>query len=153
MKRFLFVGLVACTPSPRDVAEPGESHVVTVDAGNNSADAYVYVARRPHGAVGLAEARSMKDEEARAFVDRIADELERCTSALEPQHLVVEGAARIIAVAQGPGGAPAVNLKLAPGDAVAQNALLCLVAPIRATMLPPGSSLAIEATWRPRTAP
>ncbi len=127
---------------------------VTPDAGND--DAYVHVARRPHGVVALAEARHMKDEEARAIVERIADELERCATGLEAQDLLVEGAARVVAVA-GPNGTPALNVRFAPGDAVAQNALLCLVAPVRATTLPlptprgtPG--LAIEARWGPSRA-
>lgn len=119
-------------------------------------DAYVYVVRRRHGVVALAEARYMSDEDARAIVARIADELDRCAAGLEARGLLVEGAARVVAVA-GPSGTPALNVRLAPGDAVAQNALLCLIAPVRATMLPLPTSgaapgLAIEATWGPSRA-
>jgi hypothetical protein len=139
-----------CSPaSPRDVVPESRDVRATPSAGNG--DAYVYVAKRPHGTVALAEARHMSDEEARAIVDRVADELERCATGLEAQRLLVEGALRVVAVA-GPDGTPALNVRLAPGDAVAQNALLCIVAPLRATQLPsprpnatPG--LAIEATW------
>ncbi len=123
------------------------------DGVGAEANAYVYVARRPHGIVGLAEARQIDDATARAMVDRLADELERCASNLEAKQLLVEGAARVVAIA-GPSGTPALNVKLAPGDAVAQNALLCIVAPVRATTLPPPISqgtpgFAIEATWGP----
>lgn len=147
-------GAFGCSPSPRDVVPESRDVRVTPDAGIG--DAYVHVARRPHGVVALAEARHMKDEEARAIVERIADELERCATGLEAQRLLVEGAARVVAVA-GPNGTPALNVRFAPGDAVTQNALLCLVAPVRATTLPlptpsgtPG--LAIEATWGPSRA-
>ena len=94
----------------------------------------------------------MKDEEARMIVERIADDLERCATSLEAQRLLVDGAVRIVAVA-GPNGIPALNVRLAPGDAVAQNALLCIVAPVRATSFPSSTKgtpgMAIEATWGP----
>jgi hypothetical protein len=98
----------------------------------------------------------MKDEDARAIVERIADDLERCATGLEARQLLVEGAARVVAVA-GPSGTPALNVRFAPGDAVAQNALLCLVAPVRATTFPASTTggtpgLAIEATWGPARA-
>ena len=149
------VVFAACSPSsPRDVVP--ESRDVRVIPDGGSGDSYVHVARRPHGAVALAEARHMKDEDARAIVERVADDLERCATRLEAQQLLVEGAVRIVAVA-GPDGTPALNVRLAPGDAVAQNALLCIIAPVRATPLPPpGKSgtpgLAIEATWGPARA-
>ncbi|MBX3215765.1 MAG: hypothetical protein KF850_27250 [Labilithrix sp.] len=146
--------LVGCSPSPRDVVPESRDVRATPTAGG---DAYVHVARRAHGVVALAEARRMTDDSARAIVERIADELERCATGLEAQGLLVEGAARVVAVA-GPNGTPALNVRLAPGDAVAQNALLCLVAPVRATTLPPPTNdgapgLAIEATWGPARAP
>lgn len=98
----------------------------------------------------------MKDEDARTIVERVADDLERCATGLLAQGLLVEGAARVVAIA-GPNGTPALNVRLAPGDAVAQNALLCIVAPVRATTFPPSTSgtpgLAIEATWGPAKAP
>lgn len=146
----------ACSPSPRDVVpESRDVNIAHPDAGDT--DAYVHVARRPHGIVGLAEARYMKDEDARAIVERLANELERCAAALEAKRLLVEGAVRIAAVA-GPEGTPALNVRLAPGDAVAQNALVCIIAPFRAMMLPPPNAqgspgLAIEATWGPLRQP
>jgi len=144
-------GLVACSPSPRDVVPDSRDVRVVPDAGPE--ETYVYVARRHHGVVALAEARHIPDEDARRIVDHLADELDRCAADLSARGLLVEGAARIVAVA-GPTGTPALNVRLAPGDAVAQNALLCLVAPVRALTLPPAGAttpgLAVEATWGPR---
>lgn len=148
----LALTIVACSPSgPRDVA--GENKDVRVlpggDAGatTNNNEAYAYVARRPHGVVALAEARQMTDEESHAIIERLANDLETCATRLESEHTLVEGAARIVALAQ-PQGPPAMNVKLAPGGDVAQNALMCLVAPIRALPLTKGG-LAIEYTWGP----
>lgn len=140
----------ACSPSPRDVVPESHDVRTTPQVGG---EAYVHVARRAHGTVALAESRYIKDADARAMTEKIADDLERCAIGLEAQHLLVEGAARIVAIA-GPDGTPALNVRLAPGDAVAQNALLCLVAPVRATTLPAPTSagtpgFAIEATWGP----
>ena len=39
-----------------------------------------------------------------------------------------------------------LNVRLAPGDAVAQNALLCILAPVRATPLPPPTKAAHRAS-------
>jgi len=143
-----------CSPSPRDVVPESRDVRVTPEAG--AGDAYEHVARRPHGVVALAEARHIDGEAARAMVERLADDLERCATMLEAQGSLVEGAVRIVAVA-GPDGTPALNVRLAPGDAVAQNALLCIIAPVRATPLPPAGNgvtpgLAIEATWGPAPA-
>ena len=147
----LALALAACSPSPRDVVPETRDVRVTPDAKGEGA--YVHVARRAHGVVALAEARHMKDDDARAMVERIADDLDRCSANLEAQGLLVEGAVRVVAVA-GPNGTPALNVRLAPGDAVAQNALLCIIAPIRATSFPPPAKgetpgFAVEATWGP----
>lgn len=156
---FALVALVlatACSPSPRDVV-PESRDVRAASDSKDPSETYVYVARRPHGVVALAEARHLPDDDARRIVDHIADDLERCAIGLEAQHLLVQGAARVVAVA-GADGTPALNVRLAPGDAVAQNALLCILAPVRATPLPPPTKegapgIAIEATWSPKGAP
>ena len=152
MHRLLLAAcLVACSPSgPRDVAGENKNTYVQPggDAGSTTnSDAYVYVARRPHGVVALAEARQMTEEESHAIIERLANDLETCATRLDAEHTLVEGAARIVALAQ-PQGPPAMNVKLAPGGDVAQNALMCLVAPIRALPLTKGG-LAIEYTWGP----
>jgi hypothetical protein len=120
------------------------------DAGAPSNEAYAYVARRAHGVVALAEARQMSDDESHAIIEKLANDLESCATRLEAEHTLVEGAARIVAIAQ-PQGPPALNVKLAPGGDVAQNALMCLVAPIRSLPFNKGG-LAIEYTWGPAKA-
>ena len=123
--------------------------------GDMPASARTTVVPSDSGSGGLAEARNMKEEDARALVERWADEMERCMTGLEAQGLLVEGAVRVVAVGDASSGTPALNVKLAPGDAVAQNALLCIVAPVRASSLPVSGNanaapgLAIEATWGP----
>lgn len=150
--------LGGCSPSgPRDVA--GENKDVRVDpreAGAPASEAYAYVAQRPHGVVALAEARNMTDEDARAIIDRLASDLEACATRLEAEHALVEGAARVVAIAQ-PEGPPALKVSIEPGGAIAQNALMCLVAPVRAIVFPkPAASgapgMAIEAKWGPARA-
>lgn len=151
----------ACSPSgPRDVA--GESRDVTVgpqaDGGAAQSETYVYAARRPHGTIALAEARHMREDESQALVEQLADAFETCATRLEAERALVEGAARIIAVAQ-PSGPPGIHVsRIAPGGDVAQNALLCIAAPIRSLPFPPPTStgvpgFALEATWGPRGAP
>ena len=97
--------------------------------------------------MALAEARQIPEEESHAIIDKLANDLETCATRLEAEHTLVEGAARIVALAQ-PQGPPALSVKLAPGGDVAQNALMCLVAPIRSLPLTKGG-LAIEYTWGP----
>lgn len=133
----------------------GENKDVRVQPGGDagatpSNEAYAYVARRPHGVVALAEAREMSEEESHAIIEKLANDLESCAARLESERTLVEGAARIVAVAQ-PSGPPGLNVKLSPGGDVAQNALMCLIAPIRSLPFAKGG-LAIEYTWGPATA-
>lgn len=147
---------MACSPSTRDYVPESKDIRITDpsarDSGAAPQETYVHVAQRDHAIIGLAEARNMKAEDANAIVDHLADDLERCAMTLASQKMLVEGAARVVAVA-GPNGTPGLNVKLAPGDAVAQNALMCLIAPVRAVTFPPSKSgppgFAIEATWGP----
>jgi hypothetical protein len=118
------------------------------------AEGYAHVARRTRGVVALAEARHARDIEAAAFVERLADELETCGAALEARGELVYGAARIVVIAGPKGTADGLNVRLAPGGAVAQNALLCVLAPLRALPFPPSTDgvtpgLALEITWGP----
>jgi hypothetical protein len=145
----------ACSPS-RDVVP--ETRDVRMAAPPASAapnpDGYSYVARRPHGAIGLAGMRFIAAEEARRVVDRLADELETCSRRLEQQGTLVEGAARLVAVSGQKGNADVSDMQLAPGGPVAANALLCIVAPVRSTPFPNASdggipAVLVEATWAP----
>jgi len=146
-RALLVAALCACSPSgPKDVA--GENKDVRVDSHADAGptnDAYAYVAKRPHGIVALAEARNMSDEDAHSIIEHLADELETCATKLEADHTLVDGVARIVAIAQ-PSGPPATKITLPPGGEVAQNALICLVAPLRAVSLTKGG-MAIEYKW------
>jgi hypothetical protein len=120
------------------------------DAGGPAPDQYVYVTQRPHGVVGLAEARGMSDDEARALVDKVANDFESCLAKLDAQGTLLPGSARIVAAADTTGTVAGLNVKVSPGSE--QTTLLCLVAPVRATNFPgalnaPQRAIAIEATW------
>lgn len=146
---------LGCGTGPKDAAAPaGEAAPEAAPARAPEPEGYVYVARRGRSVVALAEARNIDDPDARRMVDELADRLEACARGLEAEGALVQGAARVVAEAR-TGEPTALNVKLAPGEAVAQNALLCLIAPIRALPFPPAQekarapALAIEATWEP----
>jgi len=121
-----------------------------------AADAYVHIARRPLAVVGLAEARGMSDETASRAVDHLADALDACATDLGRQGKLVDGAARVVAMIGADGSVGGLNVKLAPGAAVAANALLCLITPLKLTTFDVGDGgsrgFAIEATWGPGAA-
>jgi hypothetical protein len=134
------------TPEP---ANDNPDYVVA-DAGP-APDSYVYVAKRPLAIVGLAEARGMDDVQAKATVDKIADILDACATEQARAGQLADGAARVVAIV-GPGGTvEGTNVSLAPGGAVAANALLCLDSPVKLLTFPPSKverrGFAIEAVW------
>lgn len=138
---------------PRDVAVASNDERVA-DAGTAPTNGYVYIARKTHGAIGLVGAKRMSDADAVRFVDRLADEFEACAVRQEARGLLVPGAASLVVVGSANGTATVGDLQLAPGGAVAANALECLIAPARSGTLPRGTAdgaaaLAVEATWNP----
>ena len=146
--------LSACPSPGRDVVP--ETHDVrgaTPDAATPPrTDGYAYVARRPHGAVGLVGAHFMTDADAQRIVDRVADDLETCARRLEQRKELVEGALQLVAVTGSRGTAEITDARFAPGGPVAANALECIVAPLRANAFPAATkagvpAVAIEATW------
>lgn len=162
MRALVVAGLVlagACSPGPRDVAGEGSDvRVVTppegAPDGGAPTDTYAHVAKRAHGVVALAEARHLREADARAFVDHLADELDACAARLEERGELVDGAARVVAIAGPRGTAEGLNVRLAPGGAVAQNALMCVLAPLRAAPFPASNDgaapgVAVEVTWQP----
>jgi hypothetical protein len=151
---------LACA-SGRDVIP--DSHDVqggraAEDAGAAGAFGYAYVARRPLGAVALAEARGIDDAVAMRVVDRLADSLAVCAEGLARQGKLVDGAARIAAEIAPDGTTTGLALKVAPGGSVAANAILCFITPFKLTSFPLASpnqgprGVAIEATWGPTVA-
>ncbi|WP_146653620.1 hypothetical protein [Labilithrix luteola] len=155
-------GAFACgPPGPRDVVPEPQTPRADADAGaapsndvTAGSEGYAYVARLPHGAIGLVGTKQLRLEEASALVDRLAGELEACAARKEAQGTLSQGAASLVVVANANGTAAVSDLKLAPGGPVAADALECLVAPARAMAFPVTTStalraLAIEATWNP----
>ncbi len=147
--------LAGCPSSPRDVVPETRDVRVTDDAGARSTQGgYAFVEKRPHGAIGVAGMMNLDEAGARAIVVRLADELESCAKRLEEQGTLAEGAAQYTA-GTGPRGTGEIGqIKLAPGNAVAANSLLCIVAPVRAAIFPPPAeagvpALLLEATWGP----
>jgi len=148
------LALTSCPSPGRDVVP--ETHdvrgAVPDAAPPPRADVYAYVARRPHGAVGLVGAHFMTDADAQRIVDRIADDLESCARRLEQRKELVEGALQLVAVTGSRGTAEITDVRFAPGGPVAANALECIVAPLRANAFPAATTagvpaVAIEATW------
>jgi hypothetical protein len=153
----LVVVLAACSPSRDVVPDTRDVRVVTGPDGGGGGvgGGYAFVAKRPHGAIGLAGVRFMDEVTAHKIVERLGDELEACAKRLEEQGTLVEGAARYVAA--GPKGSGEIgDMELAPGGAVAANALLCIVAPVRATQFPASKdgvpALLLEASWSPSRA-
>ncbi len=146
--------LIALTGCPgkdaRDATEASRDVVANAADAGAAPDAYVYVARRPHGTIGLAEARGMTPDEARALTEHVADEFESCARRLEASGALISGAARVVAVADKNGNVAGLNVKVSSGSE--QNTLVCLVAPLRATNFPgrsdaPQRGVALEAAW------
>jgi hypothetical protein len=142
---------VACGGG-RDVVP--ETHDVRGDQKQGAAqDGYDYVARRPLGTVGLAEARGIPADVAARAVDRVADQLDACEKDLRSQDRFVAGAIRIVAMIDDRGAVEGVNVKISDDKGAAANAILCVVAPVRLLTFPPNDGdagqrgIAIEASW------
>jgi hypothetical protein len=148
----LFSCVLACGGG-RDVVP--ETHDVRTDQKPNTAaqDGYDYVARRPMGTVGLAEARGIPADVAARAVDHVADALDACEHDLRNQNRFVAGAIRIVAIVDDRGAVEGVNVKLSDDKGAAANAILCVVAPVRLLTFPPNDGdagargIAIEASW------
>ncbi|MBS2019413.1 MAG: hypothetical protein JST00_41510 [Deltaproteobacteria bacterium] len=145
----------ACSPgNSRDVVPDSREVRLVGDGGAPppeppSSEGYAYVARRRHASIGLVGSRNAKPEDAARTVDRIADDLDACAARLQTRGDLVSGALQLVVVGSENGRAEITDVRLAPGGPVAANALECVIAPLRATMLTPSFTLAIEATWGP----
>jgi hypothetical protein len=139
----------------RDVVP--ESHDVRADQKQGaSQDGYDYVAHRPLGTVGLAEARGIPADVAARAVDAVADQLQACEKDLRDHDRFVAGAIRIVAMIDDRGAVEGVNVKISDDKGAAANAILCVVAPVRLLTFPPNDGdagrrgIAIEASWNPQ---
>ncbi len=148
--RFVAVAAVALTGCAsaggggRDVVP--ESHDVQVaDAGpGGSSQGYDYVAKRPLAIVGLAEARGIDPNVARAAVDRIADALDACAKEQGRRGTLTTGAARVVAQIDERGIVSGTNVKIDPGPGVVTTAVACFVAPTKMLVFPPVEAGATE---------
>lgn len=146
----LFAG---CSSTARDVVPPSRDLIVDGGASPRSSETYEYVARRPLGAVALAEARGIESAAARRAIDGLADALDRCAAERGGRGRLVSGAARVIVQVASDGEIAAARLTMDPGLAsgATETAVLCLLAPLKTMAFPAIDSgargLAIEAVW------
>ena len=93
--------------------------------------------------------------------EHLADALDACATNLAAKGRLVEGTIRIEASVADDGSVRVGHMTVAPGDAVAANALLCVVAPLKMTTFPAlagdatnagARTFAIDASWGPHQA-
>jgi hypothetical protein len=144
----------ACASGARDVVP--ETHDVRVSGGEASG-AYAYVARRPLGLVALASQRGLGGTLGARAADHLADALDACATNLAAKGKLVDGAIRLEASVAPDGSLALSHVTVAPGDAVAANAILCVMAPLKTMTFPRAEDdagergFAIDATWGPQS--
>jgi hypothetical protein len=131
-----------------------QSHDVQVAGGGpgpGDSQGYEYVARRPLAVVALAEARGIDLPVAKAAIDRLADQFDACATEEGRRGTLVEGAARVIAQVDGQGNVTGTSLRVGTGAGVVENAVVCLVAPVKLLAFGPADAgargMAVEAIW------
>lgn len=167
-RRFAVAGALLLSPAAcgggRDVVTESRDVRGVVAPPTGTADprnlGYEYVARRPLGTVGLAEARGLPRALAEGATDAVADTMQRCLADRLREDRMVQGAARVVARIEDDGNVSGVNVTVSPGADVAANAILCFIAPIKSLTFPPAAAgargaasarrgLAFEAAWTP----
>jgi hypothetical protein len=143
--------LVACAGGTRDVMP--ETHDVRVTEGS-AAGAYAHVARRPLGFVALAREVGLGADFADRATEHLADALDACATNLAVKGQLVEGTIRVAASVAPDGSVVVSHVTVAPGDGVAANALLCVIAPLKLTTFPAAGDAGargfeIDASWGP----
>jgi hypothetical protein len=144
------LSLFACGGG-RDVVP--ESHDVVGDPAPKKEAGYELIARRPLGAVAVAESRGLPPEVVRAVANRLADALDVCATRLSAEGHLAPAAARVAAHIDRDGTPVSIALTLTPGAGPTANALLCFVSPFKLVRFPaadvdPASrGIALEATW------
>jgi hypothetical protein len=141
--------LVSACGAARDVVP--ETHDVRATEPERPAG-YEYVARRPLGAVAVAESRGLSKEVVKDVTDRLADALDLCANRLALEGRLVSAAARVAAHIDRAGTPENVALTLTPGAGPTANALLCFVSPFKLVRFPAADGpadrgIALEATW------
>jgi hypothetical protein len=156
----LVLACAACAGSTRDVVP--ETHDVRVTGGGagQAGQTYAHIARRPLGFVALARQTGLGADVGARAVEHLADALDACATNLAAKGKLVEGTIRIDVSVAPDGSAVISHVTVAPGDAVAANALLCVVAPLKLTTFPAATGdaaggargFAIDASWGPQQA-
>jgi hypothetical protein len=148
----------ACASTTRDIVP--ETHDVHVTGGaGTGTGVYAHVARRPLGFVALARQTGLGNEIGAGAAEHLADALDACATTLAAKGRLVDGTIRIDANVAPDGSVSMGHVTVAPGDGVAANALLCVVAPLKLTTFPPATGatargFTIDASWGPpQTAP
>jgi len=150
----LLAAVAACGGAARDVVPESHDVVKSETQGEGDRGSYAHVAKRAMGFVALAGEHGVGDAAVGA-VERLADSLDVCATDLAQRGKLVDGAVRVrLSIA--PDGAPVVShVDVAPGNAVAANAILCVLAPLKLLTFPPSDGAAtartmeIDATWGP----
>jgi hypothetical protein len=152
------VATSACAHTTRDVVPETHDVRVTGGGGQGTQAAYAHIARRPLGFVALARQVGLGDEIGARATEHLADALDACATTLAAKGRLVDGTIRIDATVAPDGSVTLGHVTVAPGDSVAANALLCVVAPLKLTVFSPdaggqGSAPArgftIDASWGP----
>jgi hypothetical protein len=134
-----------------------ETHDVHVAAAT-AEGSYVHVARRTLGFVALAGEQGLGTEAASRVVDALADSMDVCATDLGRKGRLVDGAIRLRGSIDANGAVALNQVTVAPGDAVAANALLCVIAPLKLKSFGPrpadeadagARTIAIDASWGP----
>jgi hypothetical protein len=133
-----------------------ETHDVRVGE-NGAATGYIHVARRPLGFVALSRQVGLGADLGAGVTEHLADALDACATNLAVKGKLVEGTVRVDASVAADGSVVVSRVTVAPGDAVAANALLCVMAPLKLTTFPAVAQaeagtprgFAIDASWGP----
>jgi hypothetical protein len=148
----LACALVGCGGGGRDVVP--ETHDVRV--GDGSPGSYVHVARRPLGFVALARETGLGPDLGASVSEHLADSLDACATSLATKGKLVEGTVRVDVSVSPDGSVTVSHVTIAPGDGVAANALLCVMAPLKLMALPAANAkdaartFTLDASWGPQ---
>jgi hypothetical protein len=149
LKKIALVFLLGCAAGPSDIVENGHD-VRGADAGGPRG-AYIYAAKRPLVAIGLAEATNVSDADAHRVVDTLADSATAC---FKRSANLAQGGARITIPIDDGGVVGAPQVTFSPQEATVVG-MLCLLAPLRISSFSPATrdagarSLTIESAWGP----
>jgi hypothetical protein len=148
---FILSASSSCAGNEGHDSVPESHDVVVTNPTPGGEQGYDYVARRPLAVVALAEARGLDAAIARAAIDHLADSLDTCATEEGKRGTLTNGAARVVVQIDGDGRVSGASLKVDPGAGVAQNAVVCLLAPTKMLAFPPADAgargMAIEALW------